>query len=217
MIAQDSKSIRISIDGPSASGKSTLGRMIADHLVISFFDAGLTYRAAALVLEAAKVNSESVARALSRISRSPYRPQDSKPIDDVFVDGESVLNLIWDSALDPRLRSLSTEVSARKPFVDFHRALVTSIGSVIVAGRDICVQVLPEAEPKVFLYAPLDVRRGRREQQLKSTPLASRQVAEGTDLDRGVQASVVAARGMVFDTSKVSLNYILTQILHTIQ
>ena len=152
----------IAIDGPTASGKSVIGRQLSRHLGIPFCDTGLMYRAATLSVLQAEISPDDSVRVVEWLENldldlrwdTPEIPLillDSMPVNDQLrkPEIEATVSLI---AKLPEVRSM---LVARQRFVASREA-------VIMVGRDIGTVVLPEAETKIFLDASIEVRARRR-------------------------------------------------------
>lgn len=152
--------IRVAIDGPAGSGKSSVAREVARELGISHLDTGATYRAVALAALRAGVDvrdGERLAGLAREVSLTPGG---------VEISGEKVP----DSALrTPEVSAAASEVSrhpvVRRVLVGRQRAAAEAAGSVVMEGRDIGTVVLPDAEVKVYLSATPEERARRRARQ----------------------------------------------------
>ncbi|MBN2086637.1 MAG: (d)CMP kinase [Anaerolineales bacterium] len=161
----------ITVDGPAASGKTTIGRMLADKLGFMFFDTGVMYRAVALAAYQAGVNptdEEAVSALAEKITI------DVKPVgagDDrtsiVLLDGDDVSWAIREPVVDATVSKVSGYARVRAAMVAQQRK-VGLRGKVVMIGRDIGTVVLPEADKKIYLEATLEVRARRRFQDLDS-------------------------------------------------
>jgi cytidylate kinase len=159
----------IAIDGPAASGKSTLGKRLADSLGYLFFDTGLMYRAVTwLALQRGlDVNDEAVVTALAEevlIDVRPPSKQDGRACD-VLVSGEDIT---WET----RRPEVDAHVSVVSAYAGVRQALtlqqrrIGMRGRVVMVGRDIGTVVLPEADLKIYLEASPDERARRRHREL---------------------------------------------------
>jgi CMP/dCMP kinase len=155
----------IAIDGPAASGKSTLGLKLAQALAYLFFDTGVMYRAVTwLVLDrGVDVNDEAAVTALAEsipIEVAPASIRDGRT-SDVIVDGRDIT---WET----RLPEVERNVSAVSAYRGVRAALsqqqrrIGLRGSVVMVGRDIGTVVLPEADIKIYLVATAEERARRR-------------------------------------------------------
>lgn len=161
----------IAIDGPAASGKSTLGRRLADELGYLFFDTGVMYRAITwLALQrGVDVNDETAVTLLAETAQidvaSPSQ-EDGRACD-VLADGQDIT---WET----RRREVDANVSVVSAYAGVRKALseqqrrIGKRGRVVMVGRDIGTVVLPEADLKVYLDATADERARRRYDEVRA-------------------------------------------------
>src|SRR5215216_3460950 len=155
----------IAIDGPAASGKSTIGLRLAEALGYIFFDTGVMYRAITfLALERdIDVHDEAAVTALAEETQIDVAPS-SKPDGracDVLVNGRDITS-------ETRTRKVDANVSIVAAYRGVRRALsqqqrrVGQRGKIVMVGRDIGTVVLPEADLKIYLDATAQERARRR-------------------------------------------------------
>lgn len=154
----------IAIDGPAASGKSTLGRRLADALGYLFFDTGVMYRAITWVAlqRGVDVRDEAAVTALAEATSIDVRPPSSPDrACDVLVEGQDIT---WET----RRPEVDANVSIVSAYPGVRRALsqqqrrIGQRGRVVMVGRDIGTVVLPEADLKIYLDASSGERARRR-------------------------------------------------------
>ncbi len=154
----------IAIDGPAASGKSTLGRRLADALGYLFFDTGVMYRAITWVAlqRGVDVRDEAAVTALAEAISIDVRPPSSPDrACDVLVEGQDIT---WEA----RHPEVDANVSIVSAYPGVRRALsrqqrrIGQRGRVVMVGRDIGTVVLPEADLKIYLDASTAERARRR-------------------------------------------------------
>jgi len=155
----------IAIDGPAASGKSTLGLSIANSLGYLFFDTGVMYRAVtwlALKLDL-NLRDEAKITALAeqtQIDITPASKSDGRACD-VLIAGRDIT---WET----RLPEVDENVSVVSAYRGVRAALsqqqrrIGQRGKVVMVGRDIGTVVLPEADLKIYLDATAEERARRR-------------------------------------------------------
>ena len=153
----------IAVDGPAGAGKSTVSKIVAARLDFTYIDTGAMYRAVGLkFLNSGQPFTENF---LAEITRDIDIKLDDKA--KVFLDGVEVTKEIR----TPEVSKLASDVSkygfVRKKLTDLQREMATE-GAVIMDGRDIGTQVLPNADVKIFLTATLDERARRRFEELKA-------------------------------------------------
>jgi len=159
----------IAIDGPAASGKSTVGARLAQALGYLYFDSGVMYRAVTwLALERGlDLRDEPAVTALAREAQIDVRPPslpDGRACD-VLVNGQDIT---WE-ARRPEVDSNVSQVSAYpgvRAALSAQQRLVGLRGRVVMVGRDIGTVVLPEAGLKIYLDASADQRARRRYEEI---------------------------------------------------
>lgn len=159
----------IAIDGPAASGKSTLGRRLADSLGYLFFDTGVMYRAVTwgALQRALEINDEAAVTNLAETAQidvcSPSK-NDGR-VCDVLLDG---VDITWET----RRPDVEANVSPVSAYRDVRQALASQQrriglrGRVVMVGRDIGTVVLPEADLKIYLDASVEERARRRYEEI---------------------------------------------------
>ena len=137
----------VAVDGPTASGKGTIARALAEHFGLPHLDTGLLYRVVGRQVFLDGGDPDDAADALAATS---------------FPDG---------LLLDPHLRSeetggLASRVSihpaVRQALYQRQRAFATQVGGAVLDGRDIATVIAPDAEVKLFVTATVDARAERR-------------------------------------------------------
>jgi len=155
----------IAIDGPAASGKSTLGLKLANALGYLFFDTGVMYRAVTWLaldhdLDLRDENAITALAEKTQIDVAPASRSDGRACD-VLVGGEDIT---WET----RLPEVDANVSAVSAYRGVRSALsrqqrrIGLLGKVVMVGRDIGTVVLPEADLKIYLDATAEQRAKRR-------------------------------------------------------
>lgn len=155
----------IAIDGPAASGKSTVGEAVANRLGYLYFDTGAMYRAVTwLALErGVPVDDEARVTALvegAEIDVLPAVQNDGRQYT-VLVDGQDVTWAIREPAVAGNVSQVSAYPGVRAALVAQQRRLA-SRGRIVMVGRDIGTVVLPDAPLKVYLDASAEERAQRR-------------------------------------------------------
>ena len=159
------RQITVAIDGPAASGKSTVGARLAHRLGYLYFDTGVMYRAvtwAALDRGVAIDDEEAITRLAEELEIRVLRPT----LDDgrqytVLADGRDITWDIRSPEVNQGVSPVSAYLGVRRALTARQRAIGAD-GGVVMVGRDIGTVVLPEAEIKVYLDASLHERARRR-------------------------------------------------------
>lgn len=156
----------IAIDGPAASGKSTIGRMLADRLGYLFLDTGCMYRAVTLAALRQDIDPriEELVVQIAEQSEMDIVSVDGKSdgrLYTVFLNGNDVTWEIRSNEVDALVSLVSSYLGVRENLVKRQREL-SSRGSVVVVGRDIGTVVLPDAPLKLYIVASAEERATRR-------------------------------------------------------
>ncbi len=156
---------KIAIDGPAASGKTTIAKKIAMRLGYLFFDTGVMYRAVTWFVIENHIDIENINAISKSIEKIDIDVRNSSVSDgrscDVFVNGTDVTWAIRAQNVDMYVSRIAAIADVRKALSKQQRRIGLR-GSIVMAGRDIGTVVLPEAELKIYLDACVDVRAKRR-------------------------------------------------------
>lgn len=162
----------IAIDGPAASGKSTVGRLLAEKLNFLYLDTGCMYRAvtwAALQYGIAVADETAVTKLAQDIQIDIF------PVSDeadgrhytVHVDGQDITWELRTPAVDANVSQVSSYLGVRQEMVKRQRTFGER-GAVVMVGRDIGTVVLPAAPLKLFITASAEERARRRTRDRKA-------------------------------------------------
>ena len=161
----------IAIDGPAASGKSTLGRRLADSLGYLFFDTGVMYRAITWLALQRGVNvlDEAAVTALAETATIDVLPASKSDgrVCDVIVESKDITWKIRRPEVDANVSRISAYRNVRRAMSEQQRR-IGQRGRVVMVGRDIGTVVLPEADLKIYLDASAEVRARRRHDEIEA-------------------------------------------------
>ena len=160
------KSNVITIDGPSASGKTTCAKMLAKHIGYAFLDTGAMYRAATLgVLNAGidRSDEEALAACVEALNIEIAPNEKGELL--VFLNGEDVTGRIRDEDVTENAKYIAKNPRVRTRMVDLQRKFAQN-NNLVTEGRDQGTVAFPDAPIKFFLDANLRERVHRRKQEL---------------------------------------------------
>jgi cytidylate kinase len=165
------KPTTIAIDGPAASGKSTVAAILAQHLGYLYFDTGVMYRAAtwAALDRGIEIEDEAAVTRLAealQIDVHPPSQHDGRQYD-VLCNGVDVTWAIRSPEVDASVSPVSAYPGVRSALTAQQRRIGLR-GKVVMVGRDIGTVVLPEAELKIYLDASADERARRRFREVRA-------------------------------------------------
>ena len=178
-----SKRLIIAIDGPSASGKSTIAKLLSKKLGYNYLDTGAMYRALAwkALQKNVELNSEEEMSQLAWQSsiRFCQRGDDYR----ILIDGEDVSDKIRHPQVSEAASSISSFLGVRQTMVKIQQE-IGARGGVVAEGRDVCTKVFPEADFKFYLDATLAERAHRRYLELKESGIIASEEKVKQDIER---------------------------------
>lgn len=159
----------IAIDGPAASGKSTLAQQLARELGYLYFDTGIMYRAVTWVALQRKlaIDDEAAITALAQEIYIDVRTpsKDDGRMYDVWVEGQDITWDIRRPEVDANVSPVSAYAGVRQALTVQQRRIGLR-GKVVMVGRDIGTVVFPDADLKIYLDASAEERARRRYHEL---------------------------------------------------
>ncbi|MEX1069722.1 MAG: (d)CMP kinase [Chloroflexota bacterium] len=214
--------LQIAVDGTSGSGKSTVGRALADRIGARLVDTGLLYRAVALAALEAGIdpNDEAALARLARAADIHVQPADdnmTEPSERVTLDGRDVTAHLREPRIERAVPAVSRHAAVRQAMLKVQRDAARGRDTVMV-GRDIGTVVLPDADLKVFLTASADTRTRRRAAQMgRPDRLAAyrREIEDRdhTDMTRPVAPLRRAEGALVLDTGELDVDACVDAII----
>ncbi|SUO89540.1 (d)CMP kinase [Streptococcus uberis] len=207
------KAIRIAIDGPASSGKSTVAKIIAKNLGYTYLDTGAMYRCATYIALKNNYSENDISAILKELSEHPIT---FKKADDgsqlVFLGSEDVTLAIRQNDVTNNVSWVSAIAEIREELVAQQRRIAQD-GAIIMDGRDIGTVVLPDAELKIFLIASVDERAERRYRENLEKGIDSdfetlkEEIAarDFKDSHREVSPLKAADDAIIFDTTGVTI------------
>ena len=203
----------VAIDGPVASGKTAVGRALAQRLGWRLFDTGIMYRAATWQAQRQGVHldeNESVAELIRDSDFQLSPPLDDASVElDVYVDGDNATPHLRQPEVESGVPTVAAIASVRVLMVEIQQRQAAQ-GCMIVVGRDIGTVVLPDAPVKIFLTASEEVRARRRAAEQnggadEASVLTATRRRDARDRGREASPLVAASDAIEVDTSSLTL------------
>jgi len=215
----------ITIDGPVAVGKSSVGLLLAEKLGFQFFDTGVIYRTFTWKALHVGLSPNDTASLVALANSTSFRFVPGKGARlTVLVDGEDVSRLVSAPEVERNVALIAKIAHVRERMVEQQRRMASEL-RLVMAGRDIGTVVLPWADLKVFLQASVQERARRRHSELAarglSTPyetvLAELLQRDHNDITRAVSPLKPAEDAVMIDTDGLSLEEVVDRILQLVR
>ncbi|TAK29899.1 MAG: (d)CMP kinase [Chloroflexota bacterium] len=214
----------IAIDGPVASGKTVVGKKLAEQLGYTFVDTGAIYRAVTLAVLRSDVSLDAedaivgVAEGSSIDITSPTI-QDGR-LYTVLLDGQDATWAVRSPEVEAHVSQVSRIPGVRRALLGKQRALAAR-GRIVMVGRDVGTVVLPDADLKIFLVASPQVRARRRYEELRARGQNASQEGilqnllerDRIDSQRIVAPLKPAEDAILVDTDHLSIDEVVAAIL----
>lgn len=215
--------MKIAIDGPAGAGKSTVARMIAKKLGFVYIDTGAMYRALTWKALQAEIDLHNSAALKDLAQQTDINFQQTAETQKVICDGQDISEVIRSPRINATVPTVAADPMVREVMVNKQQQLGRA-SSVVMDGRDIGEKVLPDADYKFFITASLEERARRRKLELEAQGFQTdveklaREIADRDRMDseRAVGALKVLPDAIVIDTSFLSIDQTLQQILDII-
>lgn len=213
---------QIAIDGPASSGKTSVGKRLAQRLGYLFFDTGLVYRAAAVAAlnggETLPESDEIVRRVRAMTFELRNDPSGSETR--IFLNQRDCNDLLHLPVIDANVSTVAALPDVRALLTGQQRQIGRR-GSAVLVGRDIGTVVLPDAELKIFLLASTEVRARRRQAEniangidtTYESVLKNIQQRDENDSKRAVAPLIAASDAIQIDTDDLDLEGVVDEIL----
>ena len=210
------KKITIAIDGPAASGKSTVAKQVAKALNYIYIDSGAMYRA--LTLKALRNNI----KANDEVSLEKMTKESKIELDGVhiYLDGEDVSSAIRGIDVTNNVSEVCSHEAVRKEMVNLQKEYGKR-GGIVMDGRDIGTTVFPHAELKIYQIASVEERANRRYKENMEKGIACDletlkkeiEVRDYKDSTRSVSPLRKASDAIELDTSNLEPSEVVERIV----
>lgn len=181
----------IAIDGPAGAGKSTVTKLVAARLGLLFLDTGAMYRSIAWLVLEANLALDDELNIAELVSRAKIVLAGER----VVVNGIDVTDAIRTQTVTSKVSAIAKLGVVRAELVKQQQAIGAQ-GGIVAEGRDMCTQVFPDAQVKIFLTASVGERARRRQQDLRDRGQGEVNLAE---LERSI-----AERDAIDSTREIS-------------
>ena len=214
-----SMGFNIAIDGPAGAGKSTIARRTAQELSFIYVDTGALYRALAVFLVDEGISPEDTEKVGEAVKSVKVSIAYENGEQQVLVNGKNVTSRLRAEAVGNMASRVSAIPAVRAALLDLQRDLAKA-HDVLMDGRDIGTNVLPDAELKIYLTASVETRAERRYRDLqekgveKALSEIRKEIEERDhrDMTRAIAPLKQAEDAVYLDTSHMNIDEVVEAI-----
>jgi cytidylate kinase len=200
--------IVIAIDGPAASGKSSVAKGLAEQLGISYLNSGAMYRAATWHILQSGIDPSDTAQVVATILTADIQTGFENGRSVISIDGFRPTEELRDPRVNRSVSAVSAVPEVREQLVrEFHR--LAREHDCVVEGRDIGSVVFPSTPYKFYLDASPEERQRRRAAEGQSDEVSAR---DRSDSSRRTAPLTIAADASVIDTTHMDLGEVIAAI-----
>jgi len=215
----------VTIDGPAASGKSTVARLLAEKLDAVFLDTGAMYRAVTWTALQDSVDFSDAQQLAQLIGAHAFAFEPGLGVMKAIVDGTDITQELRDPELTANVRYVASSSAMRAELVAMQRRFAAHHGRVVTEGRDQGTVAFPDAAVKFYLVADAAERARRRQAELDAAGAEVdveqlKKVIEArdkSDESRAVGPLKPAADAILIDTTRLTIEEVIAQMLRSIE
>ncbi|MBK66156.1 MAG: cytidylate kinase [Chloroflexi bacterium] len=207
----------ITIDGAAGTGKTTVGKFIANKINYKFLDSGKIYRAYTFKMIQKEIfNNEDIIKELNNTEIKYSYINEQEVLE---LDGQNVSKHLHNNLVDEHVSNISKIPEIRTMMTDIQRKIVSN--NFIVVGRDIGTVVLPDADLKIFLKASIEERARRRFNERKDESLEeienSIRNRDHIDSTRKTAPLKIPDEAKIIDTENKNIDEVSYQIIKLVK
>ncbi len=205
--------IAVAIDGPAASGKSTVAKTLAKKLGLIMVNTGAMYRAVAWATLRDGVNPDDADAVIEMLGKVDFSCGVEDGVSTILVDGFYPGEELRQDAVNNRVSRVAAIPEVRKLLVAKQRDYL-KLGSLVMEGRDIGSVVFPDTPFKIYIDASEEVRLARRSAEGLADEVAKR---DAEDSKRKASPLVVADGAVVIDSSEMNIDEVVNAAMEVLR
>ena len=209
----------VAIDGPAGAGKSTVAKRVAKELGFVYVDTGAMYRALAVYFLKQGLKPEETSKIATACKEAVVTIGYEEGVQQVYLNGENVTSLLRTEEVGNMASVSSAIPEVRAQLLELQRELAKT-QDVVMDGRDIGTNILPNADVKVYLTASVETRAKRRYLELTEKGVACNleeiahdiQERDTRDMNREIAPLKQAEDAVYVDSSDMSIEEVVSAI-----
>lgn len=201
--------VAIAIDGPAASGKSSVARRVAKELGFVFVSSGLMYRAFAWRAVRAGIDTGNAEEVLALLAKTQFECGEREGVGTVLVDGEDPGDELTSDPVNSTVSAIAAYPEVREHLLGAQRAYRES-GNVVMEGRDIGSTVFADTPYKFYIDASPEVRERRRRAQGIADNIGDR---DRQDSNREASPLVAVEDATIVDSTDLDLEEVVGEVV----
>lgn len=213
------KNPSIAIDGPAGSGKSAVARLVAKKLGFVYVDTGAMYRTVGLYCAENSIDLENMDEVKKALQKVNIELKYDEGVQHIYLNGEDVSSAIRVQRIAEYASKVAAIGVVREKLVEMQRNIAEN-GNVVMDGRDIGTNVIPNAKAKIYLDASVDVRTERRCHELEEKGVSfdkniiREEIIERDNFDknRKINPLTIAEDATIIDTSYMTIEEVENKI-----
>ena len=214
----------VAIDGPAGAGKSTIARLVAEEKGFIYVDTGALYRALGVHFMEQGIDLSKEDEIVAACVGVHVDIKHVAGVQQVFLNGKNVTEQLRDEAVGKVASATASIFQVRQTLLAVQRNLAKE-KDVVMDGRDIGTEILPDANVKIFLTASVTVRAARRYEELKKQGMACdiNKIEEDIkardlqDTKRAVAPLRQAEDAILIDSSDLTIEQVVAEIVRYIK
>lgn len=209
----------IAIDGPAGAGKSTIAKRVAKEMGFVYVDTGAMYRALAVFFLKQGLLAEDTEKIIEACKDADVTLQYENGIQQVYLNGENVTGMLREEAVGNMASVTSAIKEVRAQLLELQREMART-KDVVMDGRDIGTNILPNADVKIYLTASVETRAARRHLELteKHVECNLEDIAhdieerDARDMNREIAPLRQAEDAVLIDSSHMTIDEVVDAI-----
>jgi len=210
----------MAIDGPAGAGKSTIAKLVAAKLNLTYIDTGAMYRAVGYYMTNNNIDTDNPEKVSEACNNIDITIEYENGVQQIILNDVNITAHLREEIVGINASKVAKYQAVREKLVDIQRKLAGT-KRVVMDGRDIGTCVLPNAEIKIYLTASADVRANRRYDELTKNNIECDYEAikndiatrDYEDMHREISPLKQADDAILVDTSDMNIDQVVAKII----